>query len=269
MSLAHGCRIVTLLTDFGNSDWYVASMKGVILKGCPGCTIVDITHDVSPGDVFAGAFLLRETSRYFPGGTVHLAVVDPGVGTTRRALAAKAGDLVLVGPDNGLLSLALGLYPDPQVREIRRQDLFLQPTSHTFHGRDVFAPVAAYLACGGDLSELGPEVADWVRLDCPAPRRMAQGVEGRIVYIDRFGNGITNIPREMLDVSLPCPGALVKVGDALLIQGVYRTYGDVPEGEPVALVGSSGFLEIAVRGASARECLGLNCGHTRVLLQIQ
>lgn len=261
-------RIITLLSDFGNSDWYVACIKGVILSRCPDCILVDLTHEVPPGDIFTGALVLKEAVGYFPPGTVHLAVVDPGVGTSRRPLAARGRDFLLVGPDNGLLSLALGACERPEVREIRSRHSALGPASCTFHGRDLFAPVAAELVSGLHLSELGPEVQDWMKIPWEPPQRIGKNIIGHVVHIDRFGNGITNISGSDLGFQPPCPAALVEVGEGFLIRGIGRTYADAPPGQPIALVGSSGLLEIALNGGSAKEGLGLERDRTRVTVKI-
>lgn len=257
-----------MITDFGTSDWYVASMKGVILRKHPDCTIVDITHEIPPGQLFHGAWVLRQAFGHFPIGTVHLVVVDPGVGTSRAALAARAGGFFFLGPDNGVLSLALGLHPEAEVRSIQSQEIILQPVSSTFHGRDVFAPAAAYLAAGGGLSALGPELKGWVRLEQAGVSRGEGFVEGRIVYLDRFGNGITNIAEEDLRGIPIGKGLRVLVGDFLVLDSLKKTYGEALPGEPLALVGSSGFLEIAVRGASAKDKLGLQAGATEVVVRV-
>jgi len=259
--------VITLITDFGTSDWYVASMKGVILSRSPGCTIVDITHEIPPGEVVAAALVLREASSYFPRGTVHVAVVDPGVGTSRAALVARAGGFLFVGPDNGVLSLAMGLHPDPEVRAMERDDIMLEPRSNTFHGRDVFAPAAAYLASGGELSSLGARLEEWVRLELPALRRGTDFVEGHVIYLDRFGNGITDISESELR-GLSRKGRLrVMVGGALILDRVHRTYAEALPGTAVAMIGSSGFLEIAVSGGSAKDQLKLKAGATQVVVQ--
>lgn len=260
--------LITLITDFGTSDWYVGCMKGVILSREANCTIVDITHEIPLGDLFSAAWVLSQSVHCFPKGTVHLVVVDPGVGTSRALLAARAGGFFFVGPDNGVLSLALGLYPEVEVRCIQNQEIMLQPPSPTFHGRDVFAPAAAYLAKGGDLGSLGPELTHWVRLQEP-PLKMGEGlVEGRVVYLDRFGNGITNIAQGDLSELLQAGHLRVLVGDFLVLDSLKRTYGEVLPGEPLALIGSSGFLEIAVREASAKDKLNFQAGETKVVVKV-
>jgi S-adenosylmethionine hydrolase len=259
--------VITLITDFGNSDWYLACMKGVILSGEASCTIVDITNEIPPGGLFNAAWVLKQSFHYFPRGTVHLVVVDPEVGTSRAALAARAGGFFFVGPDNGVLSLALGLHPEIEVRSIQNQEIMLKPLSPTFHGRDVFAPTAAYLAKGGKFSSLGPELSNWVRLQEPLVKLGEGFLEGRVVYVDRFGNGITNIAEGELRNLPSAKGLKVLVGDLLTLDSLKKTYAEALPGEPLALIGSSGFLEIAVRGASAKEKLNLQAGETSVVVQ--
>lgn len=260
--------IVTLLTDFGEKDWYVAAMKGVILSRCPGCQLVDITHDISLGDISAAAFVLLRAHAFFPPGTVHLAVVDPGVGGGRRAIAATAGGHWFVGPDNGLFSLVLNREPGAMAWAVERDDLFLHPVSRTFHGRDIFAPVAAYLAAGGDGRSLGSEVGDWVSLETANPVWEGQEVRGRVVYVDRFGNGITNIGGDELERLSQGGDIEIWVGD-LKIGGLRHTYSQLGEGEPLAVMGSSGFLEISVNLGSARDRLGLVAGVTPVRVRLR
>jgi len=234
----------------------VGVMKGVILTRIPGATIVDVSHGIPPGDVRSGAFALRAAYRYFPPGAVHVVVVDPGVGSSRRAIAAQAQDCFFVAPDNGVISPALAQAGTTSVRQITRTSLFLQPTSRTFHGRDVFAPVAAFLADGGAFDTLGPEIADYVRLPLPGPVRTEHGWEGEVEYCDRFGNAITNIPNEWIAGANGWQLELAG-GSRYAIGGCYS---DVGEGEVVGVPGSSGFLEIAVRNGNAARVLGLSVG---------
>jgi S-adenosylmethionine hydrolase len=238
--------IITLLTDFGSHDAYVAEMKATLLAGAPNAVLVDITHEVVPGDVRAAQYLLDRAWRRFPTGTVHLVVVDPGVGTARRALAASAGGHFFVAPDNGILT--------PVLDGARVMELAVpRDASPTFHGRDVFAPAAARLAAGGRLAELGVTVEDALRLPIPAPRELNGALVGEVVYVDRFGTLITNFPEWMLSG-----------GDRLLLGGsavsVGRTFGDVERGALVAFVGSGGTVEIAVRDGSAARTLGVGVG---------
>ena len=185
--------VITLTTDFGTSDWFVGTMKGVIAGIAPKATIIDLTHDLPPGDIRGGAFALAASYRFFPKGTVHVAVVDPGVGSRRKAIAVQTAKGFFVGPDNGVLSWALVKEKAKAVHALENEAYFLKPVSQTFHGRDVFAPVAAHLSRGVPIKKLGPALKDFVRLDWPEPRRQRGGIEGEVVYIDRFGNAITNL----------------------------------------------------------------------------
>jgi len=254
---------ITLLTDFGTVDGYVASMKGVIAARAPGIVIDDASHDIPPGDVAAAAWTLSRYWRLYPEGTVHVVVVDPGVGSERRALAAEADGRLFVAPDNGVLTRVLAEAGGAAVVSVESADLFRTPVSATFHGRDVFAPVAAELArraVAGPasyreaLAGLGPAVADPVRLPLPQPHRAGDHLAGEVVHVDRFGNLITNVPGEWL-----APGARVQV-DGGPAAPLVRTYADVAPGALAALVGSAGMLEISVRDGSAAERLGVGRG---------
>ena len=239
--------IVTLTTDFGTADGYVGALKGVILEAFSSAQLVDLSHDLAPGDVVAASELLARATPFFPARTVHLAVVDPGVGTARRGLALLSGGQLYVGPDNGMFSRVLELDgADPVCFALENQGLWRESVSPVFHGRDVFAPVAAYLARGGDLREVGPELepSGLVRLASPAPVESADGLCGEVVHVDRFGNLITNLraPEAVTAASVEVAGERLPLS---------RTYGDAVPGALVALVGSSGKIEIAVNGASA------------------
>jgi S-adenosylmethionine hydrolase len=250
--------IVTLLSDFGPFDTYAAQMKGAILAVAPESVLVDLTHSVPPQDVRTGAFHLWAAVEAFPAGTVHLAVVDPGVGTNRPALAARArrGDL-FVGPDNGLLMAAVnrlgGLAAAVQLEEPR---FFRDRISFTFHGRDVFGPIAGYLARGGRLEELGPPITRVDRsVDFARPENDGQRVMGEVLHADVYGNLVTNIPASMLP-----PAFEVRMGNKVIRDAPHRSYQDVDSGAPLALVGSSGLLEIAVRDGSAKNLLKAKVG---------
>lgn len=240
--------LITLLTDFGTADGYVGEMKGVLATYAPDATLVDVSHDVGAHDVECARLALARYWRRFPEGTVHLVVVDPGVGTERRAIAVASADRFLVGPDNGVLSPAL-LLPGAEVVALR-----VPPgASATFHGRDVFAPAAAHLASGGPLHALGPPVDDPLVRRTPEARRDVDGsIVGEVIATDRFGNLITN-----LLVSRPAPAVLEIAGFRLPL---VRTYGEVEPGEAMALVGSSGLIEVAVREGSAAAVLGVRRG---------
>jgi len=248
-------RLITLLTDFGTADGYVGEMKGVLASLAPTATIVDVAHDVAPHDVDGARLALARYWRRFPEGTVHLVVVDPGVGSARGALATSSEGRYLVGPDNGVLSPAL-LHAGA-----RCVTLGIPPgASPTFHGRDVFAPAAAQLALGASLETLGA-VADepLIRRTPEATRRDDGGVQGEVITVDRFGNAVTNL--------LAMRGGEVQVNGLSL--SLRRAYADAAPGEPLALVGSSGLVEIAVRDGSAAERLGLRRGSSVVLLPVR
>jgi hypothetical protein len=253
--------IVTLLTDFGVDDAYVGAMKGAMLSVNRDLTIVDITHRVPPQDVHEAAWLLRSAYRYFPPATVHVVVVDPGVGTERRAITASAGGWYFVGPDNGVFTWPLRREPSPEVVQIERRDLMLPSVSDTFHGRDVFAPIAAHLASGTALRELGTAISDAVMLPIAPVQVTDDAIVAAIVHIDRFGNAVTSLEEDACRAWLERTDGDVRVRvSGHVIEGVSRTYADVASGEALALFESSGCLEIAVRNSSAAEALGLKRG---------
>jgi S-adenosylmethionine hydrolase len=256
--------VITLTTDFGTSDWFVGTMKGVIARIAPRCTVVDLTHDLPPGDIRGGAFALAASHRFFPKGTIHVAVIDPGVGSRRKAIAVQTANGVFVGPDNGVLSWALAKEKLRAIHALENEVYFLQPVSRTFHGRDIFAPIAAHMSRGVPIQKLGPALKDIVRLAWPEPRARRGGLEGEVVYIDRFGNAITNLEGGLLESS---GRASCEVHAKRRWNCPLKTcYQAVPPKRPVALVGSSDFLEIAVNGGSAERVLGLRIG-TRVVLR--
>jgi S-adenosylmethionine hydrolase len=242
---------ITLLTDFGTADGYVAEVKGVLTTIAPGIPLLDLSHDVPAQDVAFARLTVARYWRRFPVGTVHLVVVDPGVGTSRAAIAVESEGRVLVGPDNGVLSPALFSL------DARVVTLPVEPqASPTFHGRDVFAPAAAQLAMGASIDMIGEWHADPVRLRTPQPRRANDGaLHGEILTIDRFGNAITNLAARDT-------GAVHVAGQAVRI---VRTYGEAAPGELVALVGSGGFVEIAVRDGHAAARLRLQRGQAVTL----
>ncbi len=250
--------VITLTTDFGLSDHYVGAMKGVILSVCLGARIVDITHGVTPYEISEAAFALAQSWRYFPPKTVHVVVVDPGVGSQRRAIAASVGGHYFVAPDNGVLSMVL-TESGARVRTITNQKYFRHPVSQTFHGRDIFASVAGHLAAGVSFAKLGPAVADYARLSITQPVRTARrGWTGAVLKIDRFGNIITNfaitdfaqIEKQSFDCSIG-----LRVIDRLA-----KSYAEMSTGEAYVIAGSSGFLEISVNRGSAAKILGVGVG---------
>ena len=260
--------VVALLTDFGTRDHYAGAMKGAILSIAPDVQLVDLVHDLPPHDVVAGAFALAAASPAFPKGTVFAAVVDPGVGTARRGLAAAAGGHLFVGPDNGVLTLALAGDPAARIRALAEPRFWRPRVSATFHGRDVFGPVAAHLALGVPLDDVGPPVTDPVRIPGPAVRALGAGEwEATVVHVDGFGNAITNVDAPALDEIVRGIGA--RAGIAVAVAGAVvpfvPTYADVALGQPCAVIGGTGRLELAVNGGRASEVLGVGRGdHVRV-----
>lgn len=250
--------IITLLTDFGDRDEYVGAMKGVILTVAPDATIVDITHQIGPQDVTRAGLVLSGAAPYFPLGTVHVAVVDPGVGGNRAIIAAQIGSGIYVAPDNGLLTFVMAEMPVHSAVRVTNPAYFRQPVSNTFHGRDIFAPVAAHLAYGLPMSRLGPAMAaDKIeRLDIPRPKITAEGtISGAILYADHFGNLATTV-RQSDFGGIEAASLVVEVGGKTLF-GLSTAFVDVPPGEPLAHINSRGFLEIAVSGGSAERYFGL------------
>jgi S-adenosylmethionine hydrolase len=256
--------LLTLLTDFGLSDYYVAAVKGTVLRLAPGTQVVDVSHQVEPGNIAQAAFLLGAAAPSFPAGTVHLAVVDPGVGSARRILAAEAGGFLLLGPDNGVLT---PLLDGAVIRSVERQDLFLSGPSATFHGRDRFAPVAAFLLRGGRAEELGPAIDDPVRLAGAQSRREESLLSGTVVHIDRFGNLVTDIPAAWL----PPAAAAMAGGEPLAVPVVARVgshtatrlaanYTQIPRHTPAVMVGSCGTLELALQGENLARRWGVAIG---------
>jgi len=239
--------IVTLLTDFGTADSYVAEMKAVLLSRVPAATIVDISHDVPPGDVRSAQYLLSRAWHRFPAGTIHLAVVDPAVGTERRAIAAEAANHRFVAPDNGVLSF---LPPDARFVALP-VPLDAAPT---FHGRDLFAPAVAALASGNRLDQLGEAIKQPQRSPLPTARSQGDGVIGEVLYVDRFGTLVSNIPPDLVE-----PGVRIRVAGTD-VGPLRRTFGDAARGALVAFTGSGGTVEIAVRDGSAARLLGVGVG---------
>jgi S-adenosyl-L-methionine hydrolase (adenosine-forming) len=259
--------IITLTTDYGTSDHLVGVLKGVILRIAPNATLVDICHHVTPYDVFDGALTIGTAYQYFPPRTVHLVVVDPGVGTQRRPILASGGQQYFVAPDNGVLSLVYDREPAMSVRLITAEHYFLNPISTTFHGRDIFAPVTAWLAKTYQIEALGDEITDYTRFALPRAKPNGAGLKGIILRVDGFGNLLTNFTPE--DV----PPATISSGNIKLdiggkrIEKLTQTFAQGPAGEPIAIMGSSGFLEIAVNKGNAARTLGVNRG-TEVTLEL-
>jgi S-adenosyl-L-methionine hydrolase (adenosine-forming) len=252
---------VSLTTDFGLSDEYVGVMKGAILSINPNATIIDITHQIDPQDVLQAAGLIRSAYRYFPAGTVHLVVVDPGVGTGRPILSAEGGGHRFVAPDNGILGPLRQDGVIETVYRVENADYFLHPVSNTFHGRDIFAPVAAHLSKGLSPSALGPAIplTEMIDLDLPTPTSSPSGdLVGAVLFIDHFGNLITNIDVEHLDKwrdSAPREKLMIKIGSHR-IRCLSPSYESAGFQKPLAIIGSRGYLEIAVNRGNARQVLG-------------
>lgn len=256
--------IVALLTDFGGRDHYAGAVKGAILSACREATIVDIGHDLPPHDVLDAAFAVWAAHRAFPAASVFLAVVDPGVGSDRRPLALEAGGYRFVGPDNGIFSLVLSEHAEARVHHITNAGLFRHEVSPTFHGRDVFGPVAGHLAGGMPIDQVGPAVGDPVRLPSePVLRRTESEWEAQVVHIDRFGNLTTNMSaadlQEVLSNVSGDPSQVVVQVESMVLPLV-RSYFELPEGEGCALLGSSGRLEVAVSRGSAARTMGATKG---------
>lgn len=247
---------MTLTTDFGVSDHYVGVVKGVILSENPQARIVDVCHQVEPYDVLGAALTLAAAYPWFPPGTVHVAVVDPGVGTARRAIAAAAGGWLFVAPDNGVLELVYQRHR-PRVWALRVDEFARRPISRTFHGRDVFAPAAGLLSRGTDPAGLGEPVRDFARLNVPRLRRRNNGtLRGVVLRVDRFGNLITNLPAGELPASFR-----MQVGETE-IQTLRPSYAAAAPGEIFAIAGSAGYIEISRRKASAADAIGVGAGAT-------
>ncbi len=244
--------ILSLLTDFGTADYYVAAVKGTVLRLAPGTALVDISHQVPAGDIETAAFLLAAAAPSFPAGAVHLAVVDPGVGSGRRILAARTPSALFVAPDNGLLGSFLD---GAEVRSVERSDLFLPGPGQTFHGRDRFAPAAAWLLRGGALDELGSQVTDPVRLPASPPRRAAGRISGRVIHVDRYGNLVTDIPAAWLPAG-PCRA---EVGGRAVSRRVSH-YAEIPAAEAAMLAGSLGTVELSLNGQDLARQWGIGRG---------
>lgn len=255
--------VVTLLSDFGFGK-YVAAMKGVVLSIHPQATVVDLDHGIEPQNVREGAFVLASAVPYFPP-AVHVGVVDPGVGTGRRALIVRSDRGIFVGPDNGLLLPAARRLGFRRAYAVTEEEYVLTPTSDTFHGRDVFAPVGAHLSRGVPPEEIGEPVDDPVDLDFGSYRVEEDAIRGEVIFRDRFGNLSTNVPREALPPWMePGKRYVVEIGEGRLLPFV-RTYGEVSTGDPLLTVSSDGYLEVALRQGSAADRLGMRPGDPFVL----
>ncbi len=249
-------HVLTLLTDYGLRDIYVGVLRGVILGIAPQATIVDLSHEVAPQAVAEAAFLLDAAAPYFPWGTIHVCVVDPGVGTERRIICARTARATYLAPDNGLLARVLERDPPAHLVSVENAAYFLPKVSTTFHGRDIFAPVAAHLANGLDPRALGPEVRELQPLPMPRPRELGPGrLAGEVIHVDRFGNLVTNVGEPFARRV-----QAAQVGKTRIVGPVCRAYGDKDEGEPLLIFGSSGFLEVSINGGDAARSLSVRRG---------
>jgi S-adenosylmethionine hydrolase len=252
--------IITLTTDFGLRDSFAGTMKGVILRINPRVQIIDLTHGIAAGHVRGGAFSLMTAAPFFPAGTIHVAVIDPGVGSTRKAIAIRTRQAILIGPDNGVLSWAVREQDPLEIRSLENPELFLPKVSSTFHGRDVFAPAAAWLSDKREFRELGPELDNFQRLSWPEPTRFHHGWKTEVIHIDTYGNAITAFP-----------AARAHHAEFVVLRGdvripFQRFYGAVSPGDPLAVIGSSGFVEIAVNQGNAANQLSLRTGSEVIIM---
>jgi len=256
-------RLITLTTDFGTSDYFVGAMKGVIASIAPAARVLDITHEVAPYNILEGAFTISETAAYFPKGTIHVVVVDPGVGSERRALLAESAGQFFIAPDNGVLTLAFQNAPHPyknrppKVRVITNPKFALKDVSRTFHGRDIFAPAAGHLARGAKPAQFGKLISDYIRIEGAEPTELADNRwRGTIIKADRFGNLITNFHIDDFFAIKTNPFTM-RAG-SVVIRRLALTFSDAERGELAVIAGSSGYLEISANQASAARELG--CG---------
>jgi S-adenosyl-L-methionine hydrolase (adenosine-forming) len=251
--------IITLSTDFGLEDPYVGVLKGVIWGINPEVRLVDLTHALSNQHLLAAAFILNSAFPYFPPGTIHLAVVDPGVGGDRRLMAIQDKDDFWIGPDNGLFSLVLKNRPEAKLFHLIKPDYFLETVSRTFHGRDILAPAAAHLSLGVSPFEIGKPLSDPVLLDIPEPEIRNDHIIGQVLWVDHFGNLITNINQEILLPFNPGPGLKIFIGTHI-ISGIHQNYVQSPKNRLLALIGSGGYLEIACNLGRAADLIGFKPG---------
>lgn len=251
--------LITITTDFGTGDHYVSVMKAVILGLNPDARIIDISHEIPPQDVMAGAWVVRNSAMHFPADTIHLVVVDPGVGTDRTPVALRIHNQLFVGPDNGIFSLISQDY-DYEAISLDNRSYWRDQPSNTFHGRDIFAPVAAHLSLGVPFSRLGSPIQKLVTYRWAVPIADKDGIQGWIMHIDHFGNLISNISEAMIREHLDEKRSVrIYVGNTIL-HSIDPAYGSVPDGEPVAYIGSTGKLEVAINKGNAREMLGVEKG---------
>lgn len=252
-------KLISFLSDFGLRDNFVGVVKAVILKINPSAQIVDICHQISPHSIWEAGFLLKSSFRFFPKGTIHLAVVDPEVGTPRKAIIVKTENFYFIAPDNGLLSFVLEEEPPLKIIEITNERYFLKPVSSTFHARDIFAPVAGYLSKGRAIDKFGNEVSDYNKLEWVLPKIRKNVLEGEVIYIDYFGNLVTNIRKEVFENFVRNRRFRIKAGD-FYIKKISFNYAQADSKQPIALIDSFGYLEISLKEKNAAYSLRLNKG---------
>ena len=258
--------IITLITDFGSQDGYTGVMKGVIANINPSASVIDISHNIEPQNVFQAAYVLNSSYTYFPKGTIHVVVVDPGVGSGRKILCLKTEDYLFLAPDNGALSFIVAKEEFPSIREVTNIKLFLPEVSNTFHGRDIFAPVAAHLLKGVNYKDLGKRVDRINEIKLPKPIRSPGGMlTAEIIYVDGFGNLITNVNKDVFNrMKINTERVAITMGRKR-INGICESYTDVGENEALAIFGSSGYLEISINQGRARDVLNLKKGDKLVI----
>ncbi|OPX33892.1 MAG: hypothetical protein B1H11_11805 [Desulfobacteraceae bacterium 4484_190.1] len=247
---------ITLTTDFGLSDAYVAVMKGVILSINPDVRIIDISHNIKAGHIAHAGYVLKEACPFFPKGTIHVAVVDPGVGNARRPVIVITDDYFFVGPDNGIFWPIITTCGPSEIIHLTKPEFFLSAISKTFHGRDIFAPVAAHLSKGYEPKEMGLIIKDPVKLEIKTPRKKGNILFGEVIRVDHFGNIITNISKKVLGRFLKGSKPVIKAGD-LIIKDIVNSYSEAGMGEALVLIGSSNYLEIAVNRGRAADFIGI------------
>jgi len=253
--------IITLTTDFGSKDPYVAEMKAVMLSISPNATIVDISHEIEKFNIGMGAYVLASAAPYFPKGTVHVAVVDPGVGTQRRPIVVQTKQSICVGPDNGILSLVVTKEGAEQVREITNKKLMMPRISNTFHGRDIFAPVATHLSKGISPSQVGPKIERMQTPSFARPAKFKDKLVGEIIHIDDFGNMVTNIRAEMIRLIAKTRAVTITLGDAERKMRMCTAYAGARKNEAIGIIGSHDFLEITVNQGNASKVLDAQIGN--------
>lgn len=257
--------IITLTTDYGTDDHLVGTLKGVILKINPEVTIVDITHRVAPFDLLDGALAIGSAYAYFPPKTIHVIIVDPGVGTERRPILVSGQNQYFIAPDNGVLSLVYEKEQNYVVRHANAEHYYLQPLSNTFHGRDIFAPVAAWLSKGWQSASMGEEIQDYKRFALPKPKPAEGVIKGVVLRVDTFGNLITNFQAGDLPTDSQNGGALKLQVGSHEITRLVQTFANGNAGEPIAYIGSAGYLEIGINKANASRTLAVGRGAAVVL----